>query len=163
MSALQLSTIIKDFILETWNIPVEPKINIFSLIQRGTSSIVHSYGVAFSENPESPEEAVEIAKLTGDRFAQFVKQATIEQADTTLLSEALPFAYKGKTNSRVIGESQTTEADNKEIKYMMDTYTDFADLLTEQHTKAIKKKKINDDDVTILIKFWTDRFVVFSS
>ena len=102
-------------------------------------------------------------KLAFDRFAQFVKQATIEQADTTLLSEALPFAYKGKTNSRVIGESQTTEADKKEIKYLMETYTDVADLLTEQHTKAIKKKKINDDDVTILIKFWTDRFVVFSS
>jgi hypothetical protein len=163
MSALQLSTIIKDFILETWNIPVQPKINVFSLIQRGTSSIVHSYGVSFAENPESPEEAVEIAKLTGDRFAQFIKQATIEQADTTLLSEALPFAYKGKTNSRVIGDSQTTEADNKEIKYIMETYTDFIDLLTEQHTKAMKKKKINDADVTILIKFWTDRFVVFSS
>jgi hypothetical protein len=81
-----------------------PPNSLAYLLQRGVASIVHSFSMAFLCTADITT-AFAAAQTTGDRFQQFVAQATVEKLDTSLLCEAFGFALRGTTYSRVLDDT----------------------------------------------------------
>lgn len=100
-----LGCIIAPFMFAMITIERLPPDSLVYLLQRGVAAIVHSFSMAFLCTADSTT-ALAAARTTGDRFQQFVAQATVEKLDTSLLCEAFGFALRGTTYSRTLGDTQ---------------------------------------------------------
>jgi len=150
-----ITTIMEDFLGEVSAIEFELKHNYLAMIERGASAIIHSYCLAFYDSPDDTSCANEAASTAASRFIQFLKQAQKEGGDTTILSQALPFSLKGRTNSKVIGTptviSKVHEAFIKKLIMKQLDFIDLVQLYTNSSKELQELQKIFSDHWHIII------------
>ena len=146
-----ITTIMKEFLKEITEIEFVRKHNYLAMIERGASAIIHSYCLSFYDSPEDPSCANEAASTAASRFIQFLNQAQKEGGDTLILSQALPFSLKGRTNSKVIGNhSSISKIQDSFIKVLITKQLHFVDLVQS----FVNSTKSQDELEQIFTEHW---------
>ena len=135
-----ISTIMTEFLLEISALEFDSLHNFLCMTQRGASAIISSYCLAFYDSPEDTSGANEAASTACSRFIQFLTQAQKEGGDAIILSQALPFSLKGRTNSKVIGLHPTvSKAHESFMEKLITKQREFTDLVATYENSSSKQ------------------------
>lgn len=146
-----ISTIMTGFLREISAIDFDSQHNFLCMTQRGASAIISSYCLAFYDSPEDTSCANEAASTASSRFIQFLTQAQKEGGDTIILSQALPFSLKGRTNSKVIGlHPAVSKAHESFMKKLITKQLEFTDLVETYQDSSAERVALQD----VFAKHW---------
>lgn len=138
-----ISTIMTEFLQEISVIEFDSLHNFLCMTQRGASAIISSYCLAFYDSPEDTSSANEAASTACSRFIQFLRQAQKEGGDAIILSQALPFSLKGRTNSKVIGSHHAvSKVQESFMKKLLSMQLDFTDLVKTHQDSSSKQEDL---------------------